>query len=222
MLLEDQTEARVLEEKLLHSERLASIGQLAAGVAHEIGNPVTGIECLAQELEALSGDSGVCQSAGLIREQTRRITQIIHSLMSYAHSGQKQVNQTTIQPVNIHNCVQEAINLLRLSHKNSQIEFQNLCPESHQVSGYEQKLQQVFLNLLKNAAEASQHQGVITVSSHGVSSRVRIHVDDQGMVYLNICRIGYLNHFLPPGRLAGALDWGCQFAGILLLSTLVQ
>ncbi|MDB2384566.1 ATPase, partial [Endozoicomonas sp.] len=49
MLLEDMTENQMLEEQLTHSERLASIGQLAAGIAHEIGNPITGIDCLAQE-----------------------------------------------------------------------------------------------------------------------------------------------------------------------------
>ncbi|MGB1272342.1 MAG: ATPase, partial [Endozoicomonas sp.] len=54
MLLEDQTETQMLEEQLFHSERLASIGQLAAGVAHEIGNPITGIDCLAQEMKLLS------------------------------------------------------------------------------------------------------------------------------------------------------------------------
>ena len=50
LLVEDQTETQMLEDKLVHSERLASIGRLAAGVAHEIGNPITGIACLAQNL----------------------------------------------------------------------------------------------------------------------------------------------------------------------------
>ena len=53
LLVEDVTETRVLEDQLVHSERLASIGRLAAGVAHEIGNPVTGIACLAQNLRAV-------------------------------------------------------------------------------------------------------------------------------------------------------------------------
>ena len=50
ILMEDQTETQMLEEELMHSERLASIGRLAAGVAHEIGNPVTGIDCIAQTI----------------------------------------------------------------------------------------------------------------------------------------------------------------------------
>src|SRR5690606_27227312 len=50
LLIEDLTETQVLEDRLVHSERLASIGRLAAGVAHEIGNPITGIACLAQNL----------------------------------------------------------------------------------------------------------------------------------------------------------------------------
>ena len=50
LLMEDQTEIQLLEDELMHSERLASIGRLAAGVAHEIGNPVTAIDCLAQNM----------------------------------------------------------------------------------------------------------------------------------------------------------------------------
>ena len=50
ILVEDLTDLQLLEDELMHSERLASIGRLAAGVAHEIGNPVTGIACLAQNL----------------------------------------------------------------------------------------------------------------------------------------------------------------------------
>ncbi|HBM48744.1 MAG TPA: hypothetical protein DD385_01190, partial [Marinobacter sp.] len=56
ILVEDQTETRLLEDELMHSERLASVGRLAAGVAHEIGNPVTGISSLAQNLKLETDD----------------------------------------------------------------------------------------------------------------------------------------------------------------------
>src|SRR5690606_5539775 len=59
VIIEDQTETTLLEAELVHAERLSSIGRLAAGVAHEIGNPVTGIACLAQNLrdETVDGDT---------------------------------------------------------------------------------------------------------------------------------------------------------------------
>ena len=188
MLLEDLTENKMLEEQLVHSERLASIGQLAAGVAHEIGNPVTGIDCLAQELTLYSDDKDTRKAALQIREQTRRVTGIIQSLVSYAHSGKRcqtvQQSRVTAEPVNIRDCVAQAMKLLRLSHENDHVDFQNHCRSDHTVSGNEQKLQQVCLNILKNAADAtpsnSKGSGVIKVSSVAETNLIRLYFDDEG------------------------------------------
>src|SRR5690606_14012336 len=91
LLIEDQTATRNLEDKLIHAERLASIGRLAAGVAHEIGNPVTGIACLAQNLrEERAEDPEITESSAQIIEQTRRISRIVQSLMNFAHAGGRQ------------------------------------------------------------------------------------------------------------------------------------
>ena len=88
LLVEDLTETQMLEDKLVHSERLASIGRLAAGVAHEIGNPITGIACLAQNLrEEREEDSELKEISGQILEQTKRVSRIVQSLMSFAHAG---------------------------------------------------------------------------------------------------------------------------------------
>ena len=193
MLLEDQTETRMLEEQLFHSERLASIGQLAAGVAHEIGNPITGIDCLAQELCALSSDPDVQQSSRQILEQTQRVCAIVQTLVSYAHSGHKgraQIGYNSdspwaAEPVEVSSTIREAISLLQLSHKNSNIVFRNLCIEGLCVSGNSQKLQQVFINLLKNAADASTEgtdtvQSVVSVSTSANQHTVSIRFEDQG------------------------------------------
>ena len=124
MLMEDMTENQMLEEQLAHSERLASIGQLAAGVAHEIGNPITGIDCLAQELKALSSEPDVKDTAQQILAQTKRVGSIVQMLVSYAHSGQaRQSNKKQQTSVAIHSCVSEAISLLQLNRKNEQSDF---------------------------------------------------------------------------------------------------
>ncbi len=83
LLVEDLTETQMLEDKLVHSERLASIGRLAAGVAHEIGNPITGIACLAQNLrEEREEDGELTEISGQILEQTKRVSRIVQSLMA--------------------------------------------------------------------------------------------------------------------------------------------
>src|SRR5690606_10829690 len=88
LLVEDLTETQSLEDKLVHSERLASIGRLAAGVAHEIGNPITGIACLTQNLrEERDQDAELNEISNHIVEQTKRVSRIVQSLMSFAHAG---------------------------------------------------------------------------------------------------------------------------------------
>ncbi len=83
LLVEDLTETQLLEDKLVHSERLASIGRLAAGVAHEIGNPITGIACLAQNLrEEREGDGELTEISEQILDQTKRVSRIVQSLMA--------------------------------------------------------------------------------------------------------------------------------------------
>jgi len=87
IMVEDQTETRLLEDELMHSERLASVGRLAAGVAHEIGNPVTGISSLAQNLKLETDDPDILDTADQIQQQTRRISAILQSLMNFARTG---------------------------------------------------------------------------------------------------------------------------------------
>ncbi|MEZ5584908.1 MAG: histidine kinase dimerization/phospho-acceptor domain-containing protein [Candidatus Competibacteraceae bacterium] len=87
VLIEDLTELQTLEAELVHSERLASIGRLAAGVAHEIGNPVTGIACLAQNLQEETDPAMIAESLDDILRQTQRISDILQTLITFSHSG---------------------------------------------------------------------------------------------------------------------------------------
>jgi nitrogen-specific signal transduction histidine kinase len=87
LLMEEVTETVMLEKELLHNERLASLGRLAAGVAHEIGNPVTGIACLAQNLKYDSDKPEIAEAARDILTQTERISRIVQSLVNFSHAG---------------------------------------------------------------------------------------------------------------------------------------
>jgi PAS domain S-box-containing protein len=179
ILIEDSSERYSLEIKLAHSERLASIGQLATGVAHEIGNPVTGIACLAQDLRADFGDSPQA-SAGLnqILTQTERITRIVRSLSNFSHAGTP--DEYPAENVDLNLVVDEAINLVSLSHAGKQMRYENRCRRGAMVSGFSQKLVQVFVNLLTNATDASEPGQEIVIESENRGDRVRISVRDHG------------------------------------------
>lgn len=178
LLVEDLTETQSLEDKLIHSERLASIGRLAAGVAHEIGNPITGIACLAQNLrEEREGDSELTELSGQILEQTKRVSRIVQSLMSFAHAGGKQV---AAEPVCLADVAQEAIGLLSLNKRSVDVQFFNLCDPAHWVEGDSQRLAQVLINLLSNARDASPPSGAIRVRTEASEQTVDLIVEDEG------------------------------------------
>src|SRR5262249_28600189 len=87
LLVEDLTERASLEAKPEHHERLALIGQLAAGVAHEIGNPLAAISSVAQNLSREIDDDDARRRLTLIRDQVARIGEIVRSLVVYSRAG---------------------------------------------------------------------------------------------------------------------------------------
>ncbi|WLD57734.1 ATP-binding protein [Salinispirillum sp. LH 10-3-1] len=180
VLVDDQTQTKLLEDELIHSERLAAIGSLSAGVAHEIGNPITGIDSLAQELKYLSEDPNVQEVAVQIREQTQRVTNIVQSLVSYAHAGQSK-RQGDHSPHVLYDIVQDAVNLLQLSKDRKPVVLLNEVPPDLYVLCDAQRLGQVFINLLTNARDASQPRDEITITALADTHRIQIEVVDRGV-----------------------------------------
>lgn len=179
ILVEDTTDYELLEAELLHNERLASIGRLAAGVAHEIGNPVTGIACLAQNLEYETDPGEIRHTAHDILTQTSRVTRIVESLMNFSHTGATG-GELELAPVNLADCVDEAIHLLTLDVQAKPVRFTNLCDRELLVRADGQRLLQVFVNLLGNARDACDEYGEVRVSAEAGDERVTIHVEDSG------------------------------------------
>lgn len=179
ILVEDLTDLHTLEVELAHSDRLASIGRLAAGVAHEIGNPVTGIASLAQNV-LMEPDNVelVEESLLLILEQTKRISNIVRSLVGFSHGGSATDHMPAPVPLRV--CVDEAIRLVQLSRSGKDLVFENRCAPEHQVFGDRQRLCQVFVNLLTNAADGSQPGDTVSVHSTAQEEFIEIQVEDHG------------------------------------------
>lgn len=179
IVIEDITEVRNLELHAAHNERLASIGRLAAGVAHEIGNPVTAIACLAQNLTADQDVAELADTNQQILQQTRRISRIVESLVTFSHSGQLPASEHL--PVNLHDTVQEAISLLALDPDRRNQTVTNQCPTNILISGDPQRLLQVFINLLTNATDASDDEQPVTIGVDKKDSKwVSIYIEDHG------------------------------------------
>ncbi len=179
ILVEDITDFELLEEELLHTERLASIGRLAAGVAHEIGNPVTGIACLAQNLEYETDAAEIRFTAQDILKQTERISRIVESLVNFSHAGSDS-GEVTLVPANLADCVDEAVHLLTLDREAKPVNFNNQVDRELLVLADSQRLLQVFVNLLGNARDACDDFGNVVIMADCVDERVAIGIQDNG------------------------------------------
>lgn len=179
VLVEDISDYQRLQDELLHKERLASIGRLAAGVAHEIGNPVTGIACLAQNLAELGESQESTQSAEEILKQTGRITRIVNSLVQFSHNGGIS-EPTDMRPCNLADCVDEAIHLLSLDREATRESFENSCDRETLVMGDNQLLLQVFVNLLDNARAATAPHDPVSVDARVDGDDVIVHIENTG------------------------------------------
>lgn len=179
LLVEDETERHQITHKLIHNERLASIGRFAAGVAHEIGNPVTGIACLAQNLPLETDNPEVLLTGQQIIEQTQRINRIVQSLIRFAHTGQT-ISDINFSPIPLQPCLEEAIQLVSLdSHSRGQA-FNLDISQPLDVFGDRQLLLQVFINLLNNACDASPRGARIAIHASRSGTQIRIQIIDEG------------------------------------------
>lgn len=178
VLVEDLTELHTLESEIAHSDRLASIGRLAAGVAHEIGNPLTGIASLAQNLSYEAQDPELDAALRQILEQTARINTIVQSLITFSHAGTPTPSEPA--PVELRRCVDEAMGLVQLGERGREIHCLNEVPAGLAVLGDYPRLLQVFVNLLSNAMDASQAGDRVVVSAERHEGLAHIEVEDQG------------------------------------------
>lgn len=179
ILIEDHSEMKWLEDELVHAARLASIGQLAAGVAHEIGNPITGISSLAQNLRYDTDNPALLETADQIQQLTERISRIVSSLVGFAHGGDH-VQAIDFSPVRLHQVVEEALHLIHLARSGQDVVYRNLCPTDLRVDADAQRLVQVLVNLLSNARDASPRGGCIDIAAEAQGSGVEFTVTDEG------------------------------------------
>jgi PAS domain S-box-containing protein len=180
VVLEDVTARVRLEEQLQQREKLSSIGLLAAGVAHEINTPLTGVSSYTQMLLAMfpTGDPKH-KLLEKIHRQTERATGIVNNLLNFSRTG----TATEFDEVDVNRVLDDTLQLLEPQLRQSQIEivrdYDSTLPCAYANGG---KLQQVFTNLILNARDAIPNGGRITLSTATEDNEsVVIHVADTGI-----------------------------------------
>ncbi len=175
---DDVTEQVKLEEKLLRQERLASIGLLAAGVAHEVNTPLTGISSYAQMLlDEMDASDPRYEVLKKIESQTRRASSIANSLLRFTRG-----DSDAFDKIHINEILDETLSLFetQLSGKRIAIE-REYGKDIPILSGSKNKLQQVFLNILMNSRDAIQSDGRIKVESKFEGEKVIVEISDNGI-----------------------------------------
>lgn len=162
LILRDLTRIRELEEAVRRADRLSMLGALAAGLAHEIKNPLGGIKGAAQLLALeLDATSGLHEYTTVMIRETERINGIIEELMNLTTS-----RPTLIQPVDLGRLLDEQVLLQREAWKGKGVVFTlDLDPSIPPLPGDEQLLIRLFLNLIKNAAEAITGTGRVEIAT---------------------------------------------------------
>ena len=178
MSFDDVTERVKLEDQVLQQERLASLGLLAAGVAHEINTPLTGISSYAQMLaEDLEVDDERRKILEKIETQTRRASDIANSLLNLARP-----QRSAFESLSLNESVAEVTQLLEPQLRDRGVRLESrLEAELPTIRGHKAKLQQVMLNLLFNAADAVGSGGRIALETRSDDSRVVLEVSDNGV-----------------------------------------
>jgi two-component system nitrogen regulation sensor histidine kinase GlnL len=162
LILRDQTQVRTLEEAVRRADRLSMVGTMAAGLAHEIKNPLGGIKGAAQLLQMeLSNNPELMEYTELVIRETDRVNRIIEELLNLSRPRNAQTTE-----VNISQILDEIVMLQKQTIADRNISFKlQLDPSIPAIIGDRDLLVRLFLNLIKNAAEASPDNSEIIIAS---------------------------------------------------------
>ena len=182
VIAEDLTKQRALESQAAHRDRLASIGELAAGVAHEVGNPLTGILMVVGNLRREVEDEDFRQRLQTVIREGERIQSIVRSLVDFSRSSAdpQEPGLSERKRLSVDRVVREAVELLKLGRRDRGVQCRIAPSTESQIFGDPTRLVQVVLNLLTNACDASPRDGLVEIGWRPVGENVEIYVRDEG------------------------------------------
>ena len=151
LLFEDQSEKRRLQEQLLQSEKMSAIGQLIAGVAHDLNNPLASVVGFSDLLsEAADVPPRLAEPLAVIRQEAERASAIVRNLLSFARRQEGERHLQSIRPI-LESTHQLLKNQLLAAHIELTLAFEPGLPE---VEVHANQIKQVFVNIINNAAQA--------------------------------------------------------------------
>jgi len=175
----DITEFKNLEKKLYNSEKLAALGQLSAGIAHEVRNPLSSIKMSLQILEKrMNPEGNDLKRFKIAQKEVEHLEELVNNVLVFAKPMDPQ-----IVPVDLVKILEQAIALTEKAIQDKKLNVRLDMQEIPQVSGDTAMLTDAFLNIIRNAVEAVEEQGAIRIFARSIGSQppaVLVMVEDNG------------------------------------------
>lgn len=167
---------RQMNEQLVRADKLAAMGTLAAGVAHEVNNPLASISSLIQMMRSENGSAGVTERLELIQSQIQRITQVTRDLTDFARARPAAKSQVEINSV-----IESALRLAEFDSSFQRLNITKTFTDGiPRLLADPDQLQQVFLNIFLNARDAMPDGGELTISTSAHDGVIQVKIRDTG------------------------------------------
>lgn len=175
VVMEDITDFKLTEQSMLQSTKMAAIGQLAAGIAHEIRTPLGIIRNNCYFMKRSKSQDDKDESMTVIESSVDRANRIIDNLLNFSR-----LTDNTISQTNIHNLISNIYDLSKKSFKNHKISFGLQCPEDLIFTINSESLKHVMINLINNAVDAMCQGGNLDIHVAADAKEMTILVSDTG------------------------------------------
>jgi PAS domain S-box-containing protein len=211
----DVTESKRLEQQLMQSEKLAAIGQMVSGVAHELNNPLTAILGVSDLLLERTGEDSSRRQLQLIHKQARKAAELVQGLLMFSRPSRHQS-----QHVSAKELIARALELQKADLEARRIDVEvRTAPDLPQIEADPQHLTQVFVNLLSNAGQAiasvSDH-GHVAIQVNNLDGQQEILIDDDGPGIRAEIRSKIFDPFFTTHRTSGGSGLGLTICLVIV------
>lgn len=176
LVIENKSDIKFLESQAERSDRLAMVGELASGVAHEVRNPMGIIKTISQVLKKEVKDSEIREGLEIIEKEIDRANRVIKSLLDFAKPDTK-----IIEKISLNVLVDEVLLITKKFIEKEKIIIDVTIKDEINISGDKEKLKQVFINIIFNSVQAISNGGKITITISKIGNWVNLSFKDNGI-----------------------------------------